>query len=392
MSIDTVSVPASAAAIRQQVQELTSRFRSRVPITESDRNIPRESIDDLRAAGLARMLVPAEHGGLDLRIRDAVDTTVAVAKGCASTGWVSWLMMHDPHVIAMFPLEAQVAVWADGPDVVTAGSHMGMKVEKVSSGYRISGRAPFTSGVLNADWIYVGGLEPAPGGPPQPRYFLLRKDQYTVQDTWDTVGMRGTGSNTVVVDDLFVPETFSMSHVDAREGTGPGAKVNSNPALRLPWVATGGLGFVATMVGSAQAAYDDVVDSLISKKSPNGARVADSEDLQVDVGLVSAKLDAAYSMLMALADRADAGGDFTLLERSKLARTGTFIAGLAVESVDRILDLSGTSGFGTTAIVQQSWRDVHFAAAHVSINKRGTYGRTGRMILRVDELAPGMFF
>jgi alkylation response protein AidB-like acyl-CoA dehydrogenase len=392
MSTKTATVPNQAEEIAAQVGELADRFRRRLPVTEIERSVPRESIEELVGAGLARMLVPAEHGGLDLRIRDAVDTCAAVAYGCASTGWVSWLMMHVPHVIAMFPAEAQQAVWADGPDVVTAGSHLGMNVQPVPDGYRISGRGPFTSGVNHADWIYVGGLQPADAGPPQLRYFLLNKSHYTIADTWDTVGMRGTGSNTVVVNDVFVPGAFTLAHIDAREGTGPGAALNANPALRLPWVATGALGFIGTMLGAAQAALDDVVASLAAKKTPAGARVADSQALQVDVGLVSAKLDAAQMLLRGLADRADAGGEFTLLERSGLTRTGSFTATLVLESIDKLMELSGTSGFGTAAVVQQSWRDIHFAAAHISLNKRDTWGRYGRALLGVPEPGPGMFF
>ena len=229
MSATASTIPSRADEIAARVGELTGGFRARGPVTESERSIPRKSVDELVAAGLARMLVPAEHGGLDLRIRDAVDASAAVAYGCPSTGWVSWLMMHVPHVIAMFPAQAQKAVWADGPDVVTAGSHLGMAIAPEPHGYRISGRAPFTSGVNHAEWIYVGGLEPAPAGPPQLRYFLLHKSQYTIADTWDTVGMRGTGSNTAVVDDVFVPDSFSLAHVDAREGTGPGAGAQRQP-------------------------------------------------------------------------------------------------------------------------------------------------------------------
>ena len=157
-------------------------------------------------------------------------------------------------------------------------------------------------------------------------------------------------------------------------------------------MATGALGFIGTMLGAAQAAFDDVVASLAAKKTPGGARAADSQALQVDVGLVSVKLDTAQALLRSVADRADAGGEFTLRERSGLTRTGSFIVTLVLESIDKLMELAGTSGFGTTAVVQQSWRDIHFAAAHISVNRRDTWGRYGRALLGVEEKAPGMFF
>lgn len=392
MTVDMVRTSDRALQILHDVDALTATFRRRTSMTEAQRRVPRESIQELVDIGVARMLVPKEHGGLDLSIGDAVDTVTAIAHGCASTALISWLMIHVPLVIGTFPLEAQQAVWADGPDVVTAGSHVGMTIRTEPGGYRISGRGAFTSGVDNADWIYVGGMIPAESGPPQVHYFLLDKTQYSIQDTWDTIGMRGTGSNTVVFEDVFVPEGFTLAHSDAREGTGPGVALNSNPALRLPWAARGSLGFVATILGAAQGANDDVLATLTTKKKPGGARAADSEALQVEVGLVSAKLDAARTLLQSLADRADAGGAFTLSERAALTRTGAFVVTLALESIDKLIELAGTSAFGTASTVQQAWRDIHFAAAHLSLGRRDTFGRYGRILLAVEDKNPGMFF
>lgn len=391
MSVDVGIRPERTEEILARVESLSERFRSRLPLTEAARSIPAESVQELVDAGLARMLVPAEHGGLDLGIRHALSVTVAVSQACASTGWISWLMMHVPHVVAMFPAEAQQAVWAAGPDVVTAGSHFGMTINQVPGGYRISGRGPFTSGVNNAEWAYVGGMEPTKGGPPQLRYFLLQRSQYTVQDTWDTVGMRGTGSNTVVVDDAFVPEAFTLSHADAREGTSPGAKLNASPLLRQPWVAKGSLGFVATILGAAQAAQSAVVASLAQKKTPSGARVADSEAMQVDIGRTSAQLAVAQMSLYALADRADSGRQLSVVERAEIPRDSAMIVSLSLEALDKLVELSGTSGFGTTSVVQQSWRDAHFAAAHMSLSRRDSWARFGRVLLDVTDKSPGMF-
>ncbi|WP_127127057.1 acyl-CoA dehydrogenase family protein [Georgenia sp. SYP-B2076] len=384
MNVDTATIPSTAGQIKQRVAELVPVFRARIEASNRDRSIPRESIDDLVDAGLARMLVPARFGGSALTTRDAVEVTTAVAHGCPSTAWLSWLMIHDPQLVSMFPLEAQEAVWADGPDVVVAGSHMGMTITPVEGGYRLSGRGAFTSGSNNAGWVYVGGMLPQPAGPPQIRYFLLRAGQYTVEDTWDTVGMRGTGSNTVVVDDVFVPESFSMLHDDARDGTSPGSKIHDTPALRQPWVAIGSLGFISTIVGASQAAYQEVAAALAQKRTPAGARVAESEGLQVDVGLIAAKLDAALELLNGQADRADAGGDLTLEERAARSRTQTFAAQLALEAIDKLMEIGGTSMFASGAFAQQVWRDVHFAAAHISISKRATYARHARAVLGVE--------
>lgn len=385
MNVDTMAIPSTSDQIKKRVDELVPVFRERIGAGNRDRSIPRESIDDLVKAGLARMLVPARFGGSELSTRDAVEVAMAVAHGCPSTAWLSWLMIHDPQLVSMFPLEAQEAVWADGPDVVVAGTHMGMSVTPVDGGYRVSGRGAFTSGSNNANWVYVGGIILQPDGPPQIRYFLLREGQFVVEDTWDTIGMRGTGSNTVVVDDVFVPEGFSMLHDDARDGTSPGSAIHDVPALRQPWVAIGSLGFISTIVGSTHAAYLEVTAALAVKKTPAGARVAESEALQVDVGLISAKIDAAIELLRGQADRADAGGELSIEERAARSRTQTYAAQLALEAIDKLMEIGGTSVYATGAFAQQVWRDVHFAAAHISISRRATYSRHARAILGVES-------
>ena len=382
----------TGAQVVERISDLNAGFRERSAATGRGRSVPQNTIDELVAAGMARLLVPRERGGLDLSIRDLVEATAAAAVGCGSTGWIAGLMGHVGHVIGRFPLEAQQAVWADGPDVVMAGSFLGANATKVPGGYRVSGANPFASGVNNAAWVYLGAMVMRPGQTPEIRLFLIPKKDYTVKDTWHTVGMRGTGSNTVITEDVFVPEQFTISHVDAREGTTPGALVNSHATFGLPWVATGALIFVAAMLGAAQGAHDDVVASLRKKRTPSGARAADSEVLQIEVAFAAARLDTARKLLLSMADRADGNPEYSPLERATTMRDCTFAAMMLVEAVDTMLQISGTSGFGNSSPVQQAWRDVHFAAAHQGVNKRATGGRYGRVVLDIEETSPPVFY
>jgi 3-hydroxy-9,10-secoandrosta-1,3,5(10)-triene-9,17-dione monooxygenase len=386
------STASTGADITRQISELAPGFRARIAATEAQRSVSRASIDELRDAGAARLLVPREHGGLDLSVRVLVDVVAAAASGCPSTGWVTGLMAHAAHVLGRFPRETQDAVWASGPDVIVASSFAGAKAEVVPGGYRLSGASPFASGVNNADWVYLGGMVARPGQPPLMRLFALPKGHYTVVDSWNTVGMRGTGSNTIVTDDVFVPEEFSLAHDDAREGTTPGSQINAHHTFALPWVATGALTFAAAMLGAAEGAYVDTVASVKKKRLPGGRRTAESETLQMQVSAAAARITAARRTLEALADRADAGLGWTLEERAGAMRDGSFAAAMTVEAIDALLEISGTGGFGSTSFVQQAWRDIHFAAAHQGLNPRVTGGRFGRLALEVEETQPPVFF
>lgn len=393
MSIDAVARPTSTSDLVGRISALAPSFRARVPATEARRAVPRESIDELRDAGMARLMVPREHGGSDGKVRQVVEATSAAAYGCPSTGWLAGLMADMPHVVGLFPPAAQDAVWAGGPDVLIACTVMPTgRAERVEGGYRLSGRHAFASGVGNADWVFVGAMVPAAAGPPEWRLFLLDKSGYSVEDVWQTAGMRGTGSNTVLTEDVFVPEEFTLSQVDAREGTGPGSFANTDPKFRLPWMGYSILVFTSTMLGATEAAYDHARSVLGGKRTPAGERVADGQILQVQLGIVAAKIATARTLLLAIADRADSGGAYTLTDRATNARNNAFASMLLGEAIDSLLEASGTGGFADDSPVQQAWRDVHFALAHVSVNKVDSFGRYGRLALGVGEKSTRGFF
>ena len=384
-SIPTVATVGSGADTVSRVAALAPRFRERAVRTESERSIPLESIDELVAAGMARMLVPREFGGDDLTQRTMVLATMEAARGCPSTGWCASLLAHVPHQAAYFPEEAQRSIWANGPDARIAGStRPTARVDVVPGGYRLTGRHGFASGVDHADWVFVGGIVPGDGIPDW-RFFLLERGQYQIDDTWHTAGMRGTGSKTIVVDDVFVPQAHTMRQSDCREGTAPGCLVNADPKYRLPWNAFSGLGFSATAVGAVRGAYEDFRTAAATKRDVTGSPVAQSQHLQIAVGEAAARLDAAETLLLRLADRADSKTEWTLADRAQVMGSSRLAASLALEVMDAIVSLAGTSAFDAASPVQRAWRDVHFVAAHVALSVVETFGRAGRHELGVAE-------
>ena len=390
MSSATASRPSVAADVLDRVTELAPGFRERVALTEAARTVPPESIEELRNAGVARLMVPVEFGGVGGSVRDVVDVASRVAAACPSTGWLAGLMADLPHILAQFPAPGQAAVWASGPDAVLASSVIPAgRAVKVPGGYRVSSRNPFTSGINNADWVFNGAMVASPDGTPEWRLFLVDKNHFSIDDVWQTTGMRGTGSNTAVIEDVFVPEEFSLSQAEARDGTGPGGVLYDDPKYSLPWVGYSILPFSATMLGAAQGAYDHARATLGSKLNPAGTRVADGQILQVQMGLLAAKISTARRLLHSIADRADSGAPYSLEQRSIGMRDNAFASILIAEAIDTLLEISGTGAFGVSSPVQQAWRDIHFAVAHVSVNKVDVLSRYGRIALGVPELPGG---
>lgn len=384
-------------AIVEAVTKLAPVFRHREPESEARRSVPRESIEDLIDSGMYRMLTPALWGGYELRIRDFVLATAAAAKGSPSTGWLAGQMSFAPLVLGAFGAEAQAAVWGANPDAILASTTVGLTARPVAGGFRISGKGPFASGVNHADWLYLGApvIEDSATESsiaPDIRFFLVPTSEVTIVDTWHTAAMRGTGSNTVVLDDVFVPAALSMYAADQREGVGPGIGPDTSYLYKVPWIAVVPLIYTSTMLGSTQAAYEVLVSSLANKRSASGERSADSEDVQIQVAFASAKIDAAECLLLSIADRADSGLEYSLLERAAVVRTASFVTSILMEAIDMVLGLGGTASFGESNYLQQAWRDVHFAAAHQSLSKRLQASRYGRLQLGVEDAAKRPLF
>ncbi len=205
MSASTQGV--TVQEVLERVRALAPGFAERAEAAEEGRRIPDQSVKEMLDAGLARILIPREIGGYGLGFDTWFEAMRELSKADASHGWCAGLIIHHAHLIAQFPEGAQKTLWAATLDVPIAASFApNATAVPVDGGYRVSTKgSPFASGVDHSSWVMLGGM--AQDGPvPEWKFFLIAPGDYTVRDTWFTAGMRGTGSKTIVVDNVFVPE------------------------------------------------------------------------------------------------------------------------------------------------------------------------------------------
>ena len=220
-------------AVLARVRALIAGIRDGAAAAEEARTVPRETIDALLTAGIARILIPPRYGGYGLSLDTWFEVVREIGKADASHSWCASLMIHHPHYLSQFPEAAQQAVWADGIDISIAASIQPIgRVAPAEGGYRISGEFPFASGINHSRWIIVGCMVG-----PEAKFFLVGPKDFKIKDTWFTGAMRATGSNTAVCDDVYVPESHSLALSDVREGKTPGARLHNHPIYRAPWVA-----------------------------------------------------------------------------------------------------------------------------------------------------------
>ena len=362
----------------ERARLLAAKFTGRAAAAEQARRLPAESVREMMDAGLARILMPKSFGGYDLDFDTWNEVVLEISAADAAHGWCASLFVHHAHLLSQFPEAAQKAAWANGPDVPIAASFAPRaKAVKVDGGYRLSGQSAFASGVDNSTWVMVGALLHG-GGAPEWVFLMVPPGQYTLLDTWHTTGMCGTGSNTIVTDNVFVPNGLMLSLTDMRAGKGPGVAMHKSLHFRALFYFYAPLTFASPMLGAAQGAYAHFREWVKTRQSVDGKFVAQKQSTQVTMARVAADLDAADLLLRrtTLAHHGPEADWPMLMARS--VRDFVRVSELTVSAIDTLIGLCGAAGFASSHPIQRAWRDIHFAATHIALNVETGYTYFGR--------------
>ncbi|PYC83790.1 hydrolase [Streptomyces tateyamensis] len=331
--------------------------------SEAARKLAPEVVSALVASGLARHFVPSRWGGADGSFTDLTEAVAAIGEGCASAAWCAGVYSSAARMGVYLPEQGQAELWAQGPDVLVVGALIpGGTVEKAAGGWLVTGAWPFTSGVDHADWALVCGL-PAPGEPGGPRFFAVPRADFAIQQTWFNVGMRGTGSNTLVLDRAFVPEYRSFLRSAMQEGRAVGSAARCHTA---PIRAFGGLTFAAPALGAARGALRAWTANMARRSDLTGRPFPELSTVQLVLARSAGEVDAAALLLDRVARLGDEG-ELTPAVITRGARDYALAVDLLVGAVERLFRAEGARGQAETGLVQRAWRDVHCAAGHVGL-------------------------
>lgn len=269
---------------------------------------------------------------------------------------------------AFLPAEGMAEIWADGPDAVVVGSLTPSgKAEPVEGGSRLSGQWPYISAVDFSDWALVSGTTPTEDGPVA-KVFAVPRSGYEVLDTWFNVGMRATGSNTLVVDDEFVPAARTFDREDLFAGR---ALASTAPCHTVPLLAANGLSFTTPMLGASRG-RSRVMVRLHRGQDPHtvaGTGSAGNEPhlLRHGAGPVCGRIDAVQLLLERASVTADSGAGVTETDTVQNLRDCALAVELLVGAVDRLFRTAGTTGQSAANPMQRFWRDVNAIATHVAL-------------------------
>jgi 3-hydroxy-9,10-secoandrosta-1,3,5(10)-triene-9,17-dione monooxygenase len=358
-------------AVIAGVRDLLPALAERAQETEDARVVPAESVKALEQAGFFRLLQPARFGGYEADPITFLTAVRLIAGACGSTGWVSSVVGVHPWQLALFQPAAQDEVWGADPSTRMSSSYAPTgRAEPVSGGHQLTGRWSFSSGSAHATWVLLGGIVlDADGRPADYRTFLLPASDYVIDDVWDTVGLRGTGSNDIVVGGAFVPEHRSLSFSDVSRCACPGQAVNPAPLYRLPYGSVFSYAITTSIIGMATGAYDAHVAYQRGRvRAAYGQKAAEDPHAQVRVAEAAGELDLAWLALERnMADLmacARAGEKIPIPLRLRVRRDQVRGTGQAIRAVDLLFENSGGRALKTGTPIQRFWRDAHAGRVH----------------------------
>ena len=363
---------------------------------ERERRLSGPVLAALRETGLLRMFTPRSLGGLETDPITRALVVEEISRHDSAAGWTLENPLDWAFFCARLPDEGAEEIYSRGADILIA-AQFGRPLEATSTdgGYRIAGRAPFVSNCYDADWISSTALvdvdQHSEGEPEMVMVYFPREDCEVI-DTWDVMGMRGTGSNDISVTDVYVPKSRTFPMVPAFD---PGSHYQG-PLYRLPLVGAAATGIPTPMLGVARRALDEVTTLAVTKTPVGSSGLLKERSLaQIQLGKAEAVLRSGRSLFFDTVSeawqRCVDGGTHSLKQRADLLLAMTHAMNSAAQAVELACRIAGTSSFRATSPLERCFRDVQTMKHHVFASE-ARYGTFGQIYLGVPPDFPVVAF
>jgi len=317
----------SPSKVLEAVKDLLPGIAARADQAEAERRIPDETIAELRDAGVFRMLQPKRWGGMEADPVEFYEVVRTIGAVCGSTGWVTSVVGVHPWQLALFPDQAQQDIWGQDPDTLASSSYAPTgRCTPVEGGYELTGRWSFSSGCDHCSWVLLGAIVMgADGTPVDFLTVLVPRTDYVIEDVWDVVGLRGTGSNDIVIEKAFIPSYRVLSFKDVSALKCPGQAENTAPLYKLPFGTVFSYTITTPIIGIATGAYEAHVERMRERvRISYGQKVSSDPFAHVRVARAATDIDASWLQLERNLDEemryADAGEEIPMELRLRARR------------------------------------------------------------------------
>src|SRR5277367_5125454 len=387
LSGDDSALPDEERPMLERARVLIPLLAERAPVAAAQRQVPAETIAEYRAAGILRILQPRRFGGMQGRFSLFSRIVEEFTHGCASSDWVYAVLAEHQWIVAQYPEQAQIDVWGVDPEAVAASSLAPRAAaNRMPGGWRLSGRYNFSSGCDYAQWAIIGAFLGQMGDPHTHAYLLVPFTEIEIDDDWQTLGLAGTGSKSLILNDVFVPEHRVVMVSDLFAGTPPGALVHPDyPVLRAPRGYLVSYSLPPVPIALGRRALDVACRSLAGRVSRGVTKVAESEVVQMAIGEAAAAIDAATMLLHTGRESSTAevssGRRITEAEALRARRDMDYAQHQVGWAIDRLCELDGARWVYDNDELGSIRRDVMTVLTHTAASRLAGLAPYGHMLL-----------
>jgi 3-hydroxy-9,10-secoandrosta-1,3,5(10)-triene-9,17-dione monooxygenase len=364
-------------------------IKARARAGEINREVPEQTVVDFIESGILQIMIPEKYGGYQTGWDTLIEVLMELGRGDGSQAWVAAVYTVHALDISMFMAKAQKEVWNSNCDPIVSSAVAPMGIgERVRKGAVISGQWAFASGVRYAEWGILGVMLPdQTTGEKTHHLCLVSKNQWKVRDTWEVMGLQGTGSHDIIVQEIFIPEYRIITRDDQRNGTSPGTLTHYDKIYATPYLTIGPVALAAVPVGCALGALDEFIASAKTKEH-RGIKIAEKESIQLRIAESSAEVDCARMLLQRIgkdtSEKMRKVGHLSTEERSKIRRDTAYACILSKRAVERLHEVTGAHGLYLDKHFQRYYRDIKAASNHIAVGWDRCGSTFGRVALGLE--------
>ncbi|MEO3788512.1 acyl-CoA dehydrogenase family protein [Actinocorallia sp. B10E7] len=383
------SASADADLVRR-ARELGPLLAANAAKTDSDRRLPETTITALTEAGLFKLTVPRRYGGHQANFATFLAVNAEIARSCGSTAWVIALINICNWAAGLAPEKLREDIFGADPDSRVCGvlTPSGTAT-RTGDGHTVTGSWGFASGSLHATWATLGvQVTDEDGQVVEFGNVLIPMDQLTIKDTWHVVGMRGTGSNTLIAQDVFVP---AHRYTPLAFGADQPDNHPDEPLYRSSLIPALSVILAGPQLGLARAALDHTLATIGGRGISYTfyEHAAEAPSTQFQIAQATELIDTAALHIFRSAahiDQAAAEGrPMDVTERLRVRMDTGYAITRCREAIDLLLDANGASSFAESNPLQRIWRDSSTAARHAIASPSISAEAYGRSLLGIEQ-------
>ena len=379
------------SSVLDRIEALKDSLTSAAQEAEQLGRLPERTVEDIQQTGVMKMLQSKQYGGYESHPAEFGEAVMKIAGYNAAAGWVAGVVGVHPWQISGFNAQTQEEIWGEDPDTWVSSPYAPLGVlEPVEGGYRVKGRIPFSSGGEACEWAITGALLMGDDGQMQMRHIVLPRDDYWFdQDSWNVLGLRGTGSKDLIVDDAFVPEHRVYDPLDFEEGVNFEKVGNTAALYRLAFPTIFSFAINSASQGIAEGAIAAVMENAQKRVDARGTRTAEDPFQLAMIAECAADVRAGRAVLLADAhrmyDEAEATGTLSRETRAEVRANGVRAIRRSADAIERVFNYAGGRALQYDHPVNRALRDAKTTLAHICNNQHPIYQTWSKVNLGIEQ-------